>query len=91
MQRPPGEVVVDEIHGRSRRMGASQCRCSGPKRASHDRRDPFGLGDAGQLHQPGAISVFLAEEVATSTASRVLPTPPAPTSVTSRQVANHLA
>ena len=32
-----------------------------PERAGHGRRNPFGLGDAGQLDQPGAIPVFLAE------------------------------
>ena len=42
-------------------MGASQRGRRGPERTGDGRRNTFGLGDAGQLDQPGTVSVLFAE------------------------------
>ncbi len=49
-------------------------------RVGHRRR----IGDRGQFEKPDAVGKFIASRAATSSASRVLPTPPTPVSVTNR-------
>ena len=52
-----GEVAEDEIDRDPADGGRAELgRC--PQCAGHARGDPFGFGDAGQLDQPGAVSVL---------------------------------
>ena len=60
-ERLPGEVADDHLHGRCRRAGAAEGGCARPEGAGHRRRHPLGLGDAGQLDQPGTVPVLFAE------------------------------
>ena len=42
-------------------MGASKRGRGSPERAGHGRRNTIGFGDAGQLDQPGPVSVLFTE------------------------------
>ena len=60
-QAPSGQVTHDKLHGRCRRLRAPERRRHRPERAGHGLPDPAGLGDAGELDQPGAIWVLGAQ------------------------------
>ena len=60
-ERLPGQVADDHLHRRRRRVGAAEGGCARPEGAGHRRRHPLGLGDAGQLDQPGTVPVLFAE------------------------------
>ncbi len=42
-------------------MGAGEGGCGRPQRAGHSGGNPLGLGDTGELNQPGAPPVLLAK------------------------------
>ena len=70
-------------------------RCTGrPGRAAqrpcHRDRHHLGIGDRRQVDVPGAVGERGCQVGSTCTANRVLPTPPAPVSVTNRFVAEQL-
>ena len=54
-------MAHDELDGRPRGLTAGNRRRARPERDGHGRRHPLGFGDAGQLDQPGAVSVLFAQ------------------------------
>ena len=78
------ELLAAQRRGHAlRRAGAGWQR--EPERGGDRDRDQLGIGQRRQLGDPDAVGVVAAAAgAATSSASRVLPTPPAPISVTSR-------
>ena len=54
-------MAHDELDRRPRRLSARDCQRARPERDGHGGRHPVGFGDAGQLDQPGAISVLFTQ------------------------------
>jgi len=59
-QRPSGQVPHDELCGRSGRLKARERGRGRPERGG-GRHHPVGLGDTGQLDEPGTVGVLLAQ------------------------------
>ncbi len=55
-----GEVPGDELRRRSSGLVIAQSRTRGAECRSHSRGDGCGIGDARELHQPGATGVLIA-------------------------------
>ena len=60
-ERPPGQVTDDELYGRARRKGGGEAGYGRPESAGHRRRNALGFGNAGQVDEPGPVSVLFAE------------------------------
>ena len=60
-ERASGQVAHDKVGGRSRRPSAREGGGARPERRRRGRRHPVGLGHAGQLDQPGAVPVLVAQ------------------------------
>jgi len=60
-QRPSGQVPHDELCGRSGRLKARERGRGRPERGGGGRHHPVGLGDTGQLDEPGTVGVLLAQ------------------------------
>ena len=61
LERPPGQVGDDELHGRARRKGAGEAGCGRPESAGHRRRNALGFGNACQVDEPGSVWVLFAQ------------------------------